>query len=74
MERWSTATGNTPGAQALGRAMSNAWAAFARTGNPSIKGLAWARHDDRVPTMVYDNVSKVMMDPAGAARRAVMAT
>lgn len=74
VKRWSTATGNTPGAQALGQAMSSAWTAFARTGNPSIKGLAWPAHDNRVPTMVYDNVSKVMMDPAGAARRAVMAT
>jgi para-nitrobenzyl esterase len=72
VERWATATGNTPGAQALGRAMSSAWAAFARTGNPSIRGLAWAPHDERVPTMVYDNVSKVILDPAGAARRAVM--
>lgn len=74
VERWGTATGNTPGAQALGRAMSSAWAAFARTGNPSIKGLAWPAHDNWVPTMVYDNASKVMMDPAGAARRAVMTT
>lgn len=72
VERWSTATGNTAGAQALGRAMSSAWAAFACTGNPSIKGLAWPAHDDRVPTMVYDSVSKVMMDPAGAARRTVL--
>ncbi len=74
VERWATATGNTPGAQALGRAMSSAWAAFARTGNPSIKGMAWPAHDNRVPTMVYDNASQVMMDPAGVARRAVMAT
>ncbi len=70
--RWATATGNTPGAQALGRAMSSAWGAFARTGNPSIKGLAWPKFDETVPTMVYDNVSSVMADPAGAARKAVM--
>jgi hypothetical protein len=31
-------------------------------------------HDNRVPTMVYDNASQVMMNPAGVARRAVMAT
>ncbi|WP_298196983.1 carboxylesterase family protein [Novosphingobium sp.] len=72
VERWSTATGNTPGAQALGQAMSGAWAAFAHTGNPSIKGLTWPAHDARVPTMVYDNTTRVVMDPAGAARRAVM--
>ena len=72
VERWATATGNTPGAQALGRAMSSAWAAFARSGDPSIRGLAWPRHDARVPTMVYDSVSKVMMDPAGPARLAVI--
>ena len=54
--------------------MSSAWVACARTGNPSIKGMAWPAHDNRVPTMVYDNASQVMMDPAGVARRAVMAT
>ncbi|MBC2669772.1 carboxylesterase/lipase family protein [Novosphingobium piscinae] len=70
--RWATVTGNTPGAQALGRAMSGAWAAFAHTGSPSTKALAWPAHDERVPTMVFDTDTRVVMDPAGAARRAVM--
>ncbi len=38
-ERCKQGTGNTPEAQALANKMANAWANFARTGNPSQPGL-----------------------------------
>lgn len=53
--------------RALARSMNEAWAAFARTGDPSTPTLAdWPRWDPETrPTMVIDTDSRVELDPAG---------
>ncbi|MCR5079408.1 MAG: carboxylesterase family protein [Bacilli bacterium] len=35
-----------PADEALARSVSDMWAAFAKTGNPSIEGLSWERYDE----------------------------
>lgn len=66
-------TGNTPQAQAVGRKMSTAWANFARTGNPSQPGLAWAASDpQRCQTMIFDDRCRMEDDPDGAVRRILL--
>jgi para-nitrobenzyl esterase len=66
-------TGNTPGAQRLARTMATAWANFARTGNPSQPGLAWAATDpQRCQTMVFDETCRMVDDPEGEARRILL--
>jgi para-nitrobenzyl esterase len=51
--------------------VSDAWLAFARSGDPNTRGLPnWAAFDSvRRPTMVFDNDSVVVDDPIGAERR-----
>jgi para-nitrobenzyl esterase len=54
--------------------MSNAWVAFARSGNPNHKGLpAWAAYNaDQRATMIFNTPeSKVVSDPSGEERRAL---
>ncbi|MBL0160362.1 MAG: carboxylesterase/lipase family protein [Bryobacterales bacterium] len=71
--RCDQGTGNTPEAQKLARTMANAWANFARTGNPSQPGLAWTRFDpDRCPTMVFDNRCSMVNDPEGEVRKLLL--
>jgi para-nitrobenzyl esterase len=56
--------------------MSAAWTSFARTGNPNVKGLLpdWPAFDTtRRATMVLDNECRVVNDPNGEERRALMA-
>jgi para-nitrobenzyl esterase len=58
-------TGGGPDAQALADKVSDAWIAFARTGNPDTPKLPhWPAFTaaDR-PTMVIDNTSRVEKDP-----------
>ena len=43
---------------------SQAWINFARTGNPSQKGLAWPRYDTKERrTMIFDAETRVVPDP-----------
>jgi para-nitrobenzyl esterase len=73
-KRCEQGTGNTPEAQKLARTMATAWANFARTGNPSQPGLAWASTDPtRMQTMVLDNHCRLEDDPQGAVRRILQA-
>ncbi len=60
-----------PGAKAVEDAMSEAWIAFARTGNPNHAGLpTWPTYDPKVrSTMVFDASSQVVDDPRTAERR-----
>ncbi len=60
---------------ALADRMSRAWAAFARSGNPSHPGLpTWPVFDANTrPTMVFDRECRVVNDPFGAERRALAA-
>jgi para-nitrobenzyl esterase len=59
--------------QTLAEQMSEAWLAFARTGNPSTAALPhWPAYEPgRRATMVFDLESRVVEDPYPAMRRAV---
>ena len=63
-------SGGGPAAAALAAKMSEAWIAFARTGNPSVQSLpAWPVYDTRSrATMLFDNTCAVVNDPGGAER------
>jgi para-nitrobenzyl esterase len=63
--------GTGPEALALADTMSSAWIAFARSGNPNVKGLpSWPAFDlTRRATMVFDRESRVVDDPRGRERR-----
>jgi len=56
--------GAMPGAAKVEDAMSDAWIAFARHGNPSHAGIpAWPKYDVQSrPTMVFDVESRVVND------------
>jgi len=63
-------TGGGPEAMALADKVSDAWIAFARTGNPNVPKLPhWPAFDpvDR-HTMVFNNNSKVEKDPISEQR------
>ncbi len=66
-------TGGGPEAMTLADKVSDAWIAFARTGNPNTPKLpAWAKYNstDR-PTMVFNNESAVVNDPIRDQRLAI---
>jgi para-nitrobenzyl esterase len=67
----SPLTADSPEAPALAERVSNAWIAFARTGNPNTPKLpAWPVFDATArATMVFDNVSAVVNDPIREERR-----
>jgi para-nitrobenzyl esterase len=72
-KRCEQGTGNTPEAQALAKKMADAWASFARTGNPSQPGLTWTASDPvRCNTMVFDNQCRIVDDPEGEARKILL--
>jgi para-nitrobenzyl esterase len=72
-KRCEQGTGNTPEAQVLARKMANAWANFARTGNPSQPGLTWTASDPaKANTMVWDNQCRMVDDPDGEARKILL--
>lgn len=72
-KRCEQGTGNTPEAQALATKMANAWANFARTGNPSQPGLEWTPTDPtRCQTMVFDNQCRMVDDPEGDLRKILL--
>ena len=64
----------TPAAQKLADQVSALWASFARDGAPSASGLpAWTAYDSaRRPTLVIDEVSRMVDDPRGAERRLML--
>jgi para-nitrobenzyl esterase len=69
----SALTGGTPEAAALADKVSDAWIAFARTGNPNTKKLPnWPKYDAKNrPTMLFDNESKLVNDPQKETREAM---
>jgi len=72
-KRCEQGTGNTPEAKKLAKTMATAWANFARTGNPSQRGLTWKPFDpDRCPTMVFDNACRVVDDPESEVRKILL--
>ncbi len=60
-------------AYALASKVSAAWVAFARTGDPNTPALpAWPAYSaDKRPTMLFDNQSRVEMDPDRGPRLAM---
>jgi para-nitrobenzyl esterase len=64
--------GGRPEAPALAERVSEAWLAFARTGDPNHAGLpAWPAYDpSRRATMLFDVDCRVADDPDGEERRA----
>ena len=72
-KRCEQGTGNTPEAQVLAKKMASAWAEFARTGKPSVPGVAWEASDpDTNKTMVFDNTCRMVNDPEGDARKLIL--
>lgn len=64
-------TGETPEAQRTAGRMSDAFIAFARSGNPNHAGLPqWTAYDtQKRSTMIFDAQSRLEDDPRGAERR-----
>ena len=65
--------GGTPAAMALADKLSDAWIAFARTGDPNTPKLPkWPKFEaENRPTMVINNESKVVNDPLREQRLAM---
>lgn len=63
--------GDGPDVQRLAEAMSSAWIAFARSGDPNGAGLpTWPSFDlSRRATMIFDSQPHVVDDPRGEERR-----
>jgi para-nitrobenzyl esterase len=72
-DRCLNATGGTDEARALAARMSDAWIAFAHTGDPNHKGLPrWPPvGGGAVPNMLFDAVPTVKDDPDRAQRAAL---
>ena len=70
-----TVVGGGADRQALADTMSQAWVAFARTGNPNHKGLPnWEPFTaDQRATMIFNTECRAVNDPYRAARLAVAA-
>jgi para-nitrobenzyl esterase len=67
-------TGNGPDKHALAAKVSAAWAAFARTGDPSIPGLRWEPHSaEHRAVMIFDDQSRLEVDPYREERQAITA-
>lgn len=65
-----SATGGGPEARSLAAKMSNAWIAFARSGNPNNKEIPrWEPYtDESRATMIFNNTCQVVNDPESGAR------
>ncbi|THD72757.1 carboxylesterase/lipase family protein [Phenylobacterium sp.] len=75
VDRCLNATGGTAEARALSAKMSDAWIAFARSGNPNHKGLPrWPPvSTGAIPNMLFDAVCTMKEDPDRAQRAALSA-
>jgi para-nitrobenzyl esterase len=64
-------SGTGPEADALAKNIQDAWLAFARTGNPSTKGLGeWPQYGERRETMLLGRECSVVAAPYDEERRA----
>ena len=68
-----TMTGGGQEARALAATISDAWIAFARTGDPNHAGMPkWtAFSDDTVPTMIFDNRVTLAKNPDGEEQKSI---
>jgi len=71
LDKSGSMTGTDRSAQSMATQMSEAFIAFARSGNPNHSGIAeWSPYTlPRRATMVFNNPSKLVDDPRGAERR-----
>jgi para-nitrobenzyl esterase len=68
-ERWKPYTGGGADAVRVAKAMSEAWVAFAETGDPSTRALPWAQYTTaKRDTMLFDVASGARPDPFRATR------
>jgi para-nitrobenzyl esterase len=74
-ERSARYTGGGPKAAALADKMSDAWIAFARTGDPNTGKLpAWKPYDaSQRATMVFNDTCELVNDPTKERREAMQA-
>jgi len=71
-DRCETMTGGGAEARALAGKMCDAWIQFARTGDPNHAHLPrWPAFSAAQPTMIFDNVPGVAMNPDGAEQRSI---
>jgi para-nitrobenzyl esterase len=67
-------TGSGPDKHALAATVSAAWAAFARTGDPSIPGLKWEPYSpEHRAVMILDDKSRLEIDPYREERQTIAA-
>lgn len=62
--------GDSPAAQCLALQMQDAWIAFAKSGDPSVPGLAWPRYGTGRNMMVFGENSRVATAPYEEERAA----
>ena len=61
-----------PETEGLSRTMAHCWAAFARTGNPSVPNLEWPEFTPENPAvMVFGDSAVVEIDPSRELREAL---
>jgi para-nitrobenzyl esterase len=74
-QRVNRRSDGSPEVEQMAKAVSGAWVAFAKTGNPNHPGLpAWPTYDaTRRMTMVFDKESAVVSDPTKPDRSALAA-
>lgn len=74
IDRCVNMTGGGADARTLAAKMSDAWIAFARTGNPNHKGLPkWSNFTaDKGATMIFDNKCEVQNNPDGEPRSTIV--
>jgi para-nitrobenzyl esterase len=72
-DRCETMTGGGGEARALAAKISDAWIAFARSGNPNHSGIPhWPAFSvPRVPTMIFDSAISLVNDPDGDEQRSI---
>ena len=71
-DRCETMTGGGAEARALAGKMCDGWIQFARTGNPNHGRLPrWPAFSAAQPTMIFDNVPGVAMNPDGAEQKSI---
>jgi para-nitrobenzyl esterase len=72
-DRCENMTGGGVRARALSAKIADAWIAFARSGNPNHAAIPnWAPFSPKtVPTMIFDDEIKLVLDPDGQERKSL---
>ena len=75
-DRCETMTGGGSEARILGAKISDAWIAFASSGNPNHSGIPhWPEFSvQSVPTMIFDSTVSLVNDPDGEEQRSIAPT